>query len=110
MGRVRSPLPAKWNVALRDALRPIALRLEPSVSAVAIAWALSWPGVTATIVGARSPEQMDICIGAANLKLTPADLEEIAGAIERTGAGNRSRLAGSKTATAPSHRLERKAS
>jgi diketogulonate reductase-like aldo/keto reductase len=48
---------------------------------------LSWPGVTAAIVGARSPEQVDGWIGAANLSLTQADLEEIAHAIERTGAG-----------------------
>ena len=48
-------------------------------------------------------------IGAANLKLTPADLEEVAGAIERTGAGTGPVLP-SKTATAPIHRHERKAS
>ena len=75
------------NLALRDALRPIALRYETSVSSVAIAWTLSWPGVTAAIVGARSPEQIDGWIDAANLELTLADLEEIATAIERTGAG-----------------------
>jgi aryl-alcohol dehydrogenase-like predicted oxidoreductase len=84
------------NVALRDALRPIARRLETSISAVAIAWVLSWPGVTAAIVGARSPEQVDGWIGAANLKLTPTDLEEIGGAIERSGAGTGPALAGRK--------------
>jgi aryl-alcohol dehydrogenase-like predicted oxidoreductase len=75
------------NLALRDALRPIAQRYRTSVSSVAIAWTLSWPGVTAAIVGARNPEQVDGWIGAANLKLTQADLEEIARAIKRTGAG-----------------------
>jgi aryl-alcohol dehydrogenase-like predicted oxidoreductase len=77
----------KRNLALRDALRPIALRYGTSVSSVAIAWALSWRGVTAAIVGARSPEQVDGWIDAANLKLTPGDLDEIATAIQRTGAG-----------------------
>jgi aryl-alcohol dehydrogenase-like predicted oxidoreductase len=76
------------NLALRDALRRIARRHETSVSSVAIAWTLSWPGVTAAIVGARSPEQVDGWIGAANLELTPADLDEIATAIEQTGAGS----------------------
>jgi aryl-alcohol dehydrogenase-like predicted oxidoreductase len=76
------------NLALRDALRPIARRHETSVSSVAIAWTLSWPGVTAAIVGARSPEQVDGWIGAANLELTPADLDEIATAIRKTGAGS----------------------
>jgi aryl-alcohol dehydrogenase-like predicted oxidoreductase len=75
------------NLALRDALRPIAQRHGTSVSSVAIAWELSWPGVTGAIVGARSPEQVEGWIGAANLELSPADLDEIARAIERTGAG-----------------------
>ena len=75
------------NVALRDALRPIAERHETTVSAVAIAWTLIWPGVTAAIVGARSPEQVDGWIGAATLELTLEDLDEIAQAIGRTNAG-----------------------
>ena len=76
------------NLALRDALKPIAQRHGTSVSSVAIAWVLSWPGVTGAIVGARSPEQVDGWIGAANLELTSADLDEIARAIERSRAGS----------------------
>jgi aryl-alcohol dehydrogenase-like predicted oxidoreductase len=76
------------NLTLRDALKPIAQRHETTVSSVAIAWVLSWPGVTGAIVGARSPEQVDGWIGAANLELSPSDLAEIAGAIESTGAGS----------------------
>jgi aryl-alcohol dehydrogenase-like predicted oxidoreductase len=38
-------------------------------------------------VGARSPEQVDGWIGAARVELTAADLDEIAQAVERTGAG-----------------------
>ena len=76
------------NLALRDALKPIAQRHGTSVSSVAIAWVLSWPGVTGAIVGARSPEQVDGWIGAANLELTSADLNEIARAIERSRAGS----------------------
>jgi aryl-alcohol dehydrogenase-like predicted oxidoreductase len=75
------------NLALRDALRPLAQRHGTSVSAVAIAWTLSWPGVTGAIVGARSPEQVDGWIGAATLELTLEDLDEIAQAIGRSGAG-----------------------
>lgn len=75
------------NLALRDSLRPIAQRHKTTVSAVAIAWVTAWPGVTGAIVGARSPRQVDGWIAAASLKLTAADLEEIANAIERTGAG-----------------------
>jgi len=75
------------NLALRDSLRPIAKRHNTTVSATAVAWVTAWPGVTAAIVGARSPQQVDGWIAAAGLGLTAADLEEIANAIEHTGAG-----------------------
>ena len=76
------------NIALRDALVPIARRHNATVSSVAIAWTLTWPGVTGAIVGARSAEQVDGWIGAANLALTAEDLDDIALAIERTSAGS----------------------
>jgi aryl-alcohol dehydrogenase-like predicted oxidoreductase len=76
------------NIALRNALAPIAKQLNTTVSSVAIAWTLSWPGVTGAIVGARSAEQVDGWIGAATLTLGPKDLDEIALAIERTSAGS----------------------
>jgi len=75
------------NLALRDALRPIARRRGATVGAVAIAWTLAWPGVTGAIVGARSPEQVDGWIGAARLQLSANDLDDIRKAIEATGAG-----------------------
>jgi aryl-alcohol dehydrogenase-like predicted oxidoreductase len=75
------------NLALRDALRPIAQRHGTTVSAVAIAWTIAWPGVTGAIVGARSAQQVDGWIDAATLRLTPVDLGEISQAIEQTGAG-----------------------
>ncbi|HEU0090998.1 MAG TPA: aldo/keto reductase, partial [Vicinamibacteria bacterium] len=76
------------NLALRDALRPVARRHGVGVSAVAIAWTLAWTGVTGAIVGARSAEQVDGWIGAASLDLSGADLDEIAAALARTGAGS----------------------
>lgn len=76
------------NLALRDALRPIAKRHGATVSAVAIAWLLAWPGLTAAIVGARSARQVDGWIGGATLRLNANDLDEIAKAIEQTGAGS----------------------
>jgi aryl-alcohol dehydrogenase-like predicted oxidoreductase len=75
------------NLLLRDALRPIARRHETSVSAVAIAWTLAWPGVSGAIVGARTPMQVDGWIGAASIELTPRDLDDIAAAIQQTAAG-----------------------
>jgi aryl-alcohol dehydrogenase-like predicted oxidoreductase len=79
--------PLGRNLALRDALRPIAQRHETSVSCIAIAWTLSWPGVSGAIVGARTPEQVDGWIGAAAIELTRRDLDEIAAAIWDSKAG-----------------------
>ena len=76
------------NLALRDALSPIAHKHGVDVGAVAIAWTLAWPGVTGAIVGARRPEQVDGWIRGAALALDASDLAEIARAIERTGAGS----------------------
>jgi aryl-alcohol dehydrogenase-like predicted oxidoreductase len=75
------------NLALRDALKPIAERHDTTLSAVAVAWTLAWPGVTGAIVGARTPEQVDGWLDAATLELTAEDLDEIASVVERTGAG-----------------------
>jgi aryl-alcohol dehydrogenase-like predicted oxidoreductase len=76
------------NLALRDALRPIARRHATTVSAVAVAWTLAWPGVTGAIVGARSARQVEGWIAAATLELSDEDLDEIAEALERIGAGS----------------------
>lgn len=76
------------NLALQDALRPVAERHGVTPAAVAVAWTVAWDGVTGAIVGARSSEQVDDWIAAAGLDLSTADLEEIAAAIESTGAGS----------------------
>ena len=76
------------NLALRDALRPVAERNGTSVSAVAVAWTLAWPGVTGAIVGARDPAQVDGWIEAARLQFSAEDLAEIVGALGRIGAGS----------------------
>src|SRR5689334_22576347 len=75
------------NLALRDALQPIARRHGTTVAAVDVAWTLAWPGVTGAIVGAREPTQVDGWVQAATLELSGADLQEIAAAVARTGAG-----------------------
>jgi aryl-alcohol dehydrogenase-like predicted oxidoreductase len=76
------------NLALRDAIKPVAARLGTTVSAVAVAWTLAWTGVSGAIVGARRPDQVDGWLRAGSLHLAPADLDEIAVAIERTAAGS----------------------
>ena len=75
------------NLALADALRPVAERHGVTPAAVAVAWTLAFPGVTGAIVGARSPEQVDGWLPAATLELKDDDLADIAAAIRATGAG-----------------------
>jgi aryl-alcohol dehydrogenase-like predicted oxidoreductase len=70
------------NLSIRDALRPIAARHGTTVSSIAVAWVLAWPGVTGAIVGARSPQQVDGWIDAARVTLSPQDLDDIAAAVE----------------------------
>ena len=75
------------NIALRDALKPIAARHRTTVSAVAVAWAIAWPGVTGAIAGARTPEQVDGWLPGAQIELTQDDLQSIASSLETTAAG-----------------------
>ena len=75
------------NLAFVERLRPVADRLGCSLAQLAIAWTLAWPEVTAAIVGARRPDQVDGWIGAADVRLEPEDLDEIAAAVQETGAG-----------------------
>ncbi len=65
------------NLALADAMRPIAARHGTTVGAIAVAWTLATPGVTAAIVGARSPEQVDGWIGAGEVELTAEEMKVI---------------------------------
>ncbi|WP_218025242.1 aldo/keto reductase [Nocardia jejuensis] len=75
------------NLALVDALRPIATRHGVTVAAVALAWVNAWPGITGAIVGARTAAQIDGWTPAATLALTATDLAEIEAALTTTGAG-----------------------
>lgn len=76
------------NLALAESLRPIADRHDCTQAAVAIAWALAWPGLTGAIVGARNPEQIDGWVAGGTIELSPEDLQEIADAITRLGVGS----------------------
>ena len=78
----------KRNLALVEAIRPIAERHNVSLASFAVAWAIAWPGATAAIVGARKPSQVNDWLGAATVRLAESDLKEVRLAIERTGAGS----------------------
>jgi len=76
------------NLALVDTLAQVARRHGVSVAAVAIAWTLSFDAVSGAIVGMRHPRQVDAWLAAASVRLDESDLAQIAGAIERSSAGN----------------------
>jgi aryl-alcohol dehydrogenase-like predicted oxidoreductase len=76
-GEFRPPrLEANLEVARR--LEPVAERHGVPVAAVAVAWVLAVEGVTAAIVGARRPSQVDGWLPAGELRLTEADLAGLA--------------------------------
>lgn len=66
------------NLALVDGLRPIAGRHGKSLGELAVAWVLAQPGVTAAIVGARSPAQIEGTVGAGDWQLSAPEVAEIA--------------------------------
>lgn len=76
------------NLVLADALGAVAGRHGVSTGAAAVAWTLAFHGVTGAIVGARRPDQVDGWLAAATLELDDTDLDEIAAAVEQTGAGS----------------------
>jgi aryl-alcohol dehydrogenase-like predicted oxidoreductase len=74
--------------ALVELMRPVARELGASLVELAIAWTLSWPGVSGAIAGARTPAQVEGWAGATALRLGEDALGALARALERTGAGS----------------------
>ena len=63
-----------------DAIKAIADQAGLSMPTLAVAWVLNQPGITAPIVGASRPDQLDATIGALEAKLSPellARLDEL---------------------------------
>jgi aryl-alcohol dehydrogenase-like predicted oxidoreductase len=70
------------NLAFVERLQRIATRLEWTVAELAIAWTLRNPVVTAAIVGARSPGQIEKTVTAGDRILDATSLVEIQMAID----------------------------
>lgn len=70
-----------FSDALRvvERLKAVGARHGCTPGQVAIAWTLRHPAVTAAIVGARRPEQVDEIVGAADLTLSSAEMTELEG-------------------------------
>ncbi len=65
------------NLRVADLLKTIAARHGNTPADAAIAWVLRLPAVTAAIVGARNPGQIDGIIGGMNFRLSEAEIAEI---------------------------------
>jgi aryl-alcohol dehydrogenase-like predicted oxidoreductase len=65
------------NIEFVEKLKPIAAKAGKTVAQLAIAWVLRRPEVTAAIVGARKPSQIEETAPAASWKLSKSDIAEI---------------------------------
>jgi aryl-alcohol dehydrogenase-like predicted oxidoreductase len=63
--------------ALVDELIKIAKELDSTPARVALSWVQNRPGVTSTIIGARTLEQLDQNLGALDVKLTDAQAKRL---------------------------------
>lgn len=71
------------NIELAEGLRRLAEVHGRTASQAAVAWVLRRPEVTAAIVGARKPSQIEETIPAAGWQLSPKDLAVVDGLLER---------------------------
>jgi methylglyoxal reductase len=73
---------AQVNAVLASTVQPIADRHGVTLGQVAIAWVLAQAGITAAIVGARTPEQARENAAAADVALAPHEVAAIRAAFE----------------------------
>jgi aryl-alcohol dehydrogenase-like predicted oxidoreductase len=71
----RSTQQRTWDVV--EAVRQVAERTGASMAQVALAWLRDRPGVSSVILGARTVEQLQDNLGAADLHLDPADTQAL---------------------------------
>ncbi|WP_285723943.1 aldo/keto reductase [Psychromicrobium xiongbiense] len=73
--QARNDNPQTWEVI--DTVEAIAGRHEVSPSQVALAWLVDRPAVTSVILGARTVEQLNDNLAAAELVLSPEETEQL---------------------------------
>src|SRR5215813_9941507 len=70
-GRYQERYWREREFATVEALRPLAAKAGMSMVQLAVAWVLAHPAVTAPIIGASRPEQLDDVLAAADKELPP---------------------------------------
>jgi aryl-alcohol dehydrogenase-like predicted oxidoreductase len=82
LANFREPLLSR-NLRLVERLREIGKHRGLSPGEIAIAWTLNYPAVTATIVGFRSPKQVEGMSTAFELRLSSAEITDVEAALEK---------------------------
>jgi aryl-alcohol dehydrogenase (NADP+) len=62
---------------LLERVKSVAANHEASAGQVAVAWVLTRPWLSATIIGPRTLEQVEDNLGAADLTLTPEEISDL---------------------------------
>jgi aryl-alcohol dehydrogenase-like predicted oxidoreductase len=75
------------NLALVEALRPIADRLGITLAQLALAWNVAQPGVTAAIAGSRNPDHVRSNAAAGDTVLDEATLSELDAIVSPASSG-----------------------
>ncbi|MEV0636154.1 aldo/keto reductase [Streptomyces sp. NPDC050619] len=65
------------NLAIADVVKEVATELGRTPAQVALAWTLRNPGVTAPIIGARTPAQLEDNLGALEVDFTASQLARL---------------------------------
>ena len=65
------------NFKIVDTLKELAVAHDATIPQIALAWVLAQEVVTAPIIGANSPQQLDENLGALELKLAPDDISRL---------------------------------
>ena len=71
------PIDKEKAYQLVDAMKQIGEQYQASVAQVALAWVRQQPGITSTIIGAKSIEQLKDNIQSTNIQLSEGDLKRI---------------------------------
>ncbi|GAA2545166.1 aldo/keto reductase [Winogradskya consettensis] len=65
------------NFAIVDVVKQVAAELGRTPAQIGLAWTLQQPGVTAPIIGARTPAQLEDNLGALDVEFTTAQLARL---------------------------------
>lgn len=76
--------PLRDSLALIDRLRPVAADQGMTMAQLALSWVISRPGVTCSIPGAKSPEQIEELVVAGERLLSEAAMEKMDRILEET--------------------------